>query len=455
MGSAPNNYQNPKTDWAAGNIPTASDFNRIEGNIQAVEENARTIDPAQAPTSNTGSLRQLLDWLANRIRAITGKANWYDNPDITLATLAAHKSRHASGGPDALTPADIGAASQTALDAHANRTDNPHNVTAAQLGASNILTQIKTVDGPGSGLDADTVDGVHLSGLAQISDNPANIIQPLKKVCSLGVDLNYLFVDGNYLYGLSGTTVYKVNLTDYSYTTIAGCPSSSLLSLLVKNSEIYVFYSATNTLYIAKHNGSSWVNLTSCASAYSIYGVFSGVAFDYNDVCFLIDFDYRSTNYYARTLKYILSSNTLVQYSSSDCSFLTNGNFYTVGNVGYYNSNNSQLFFITNNSSYLYSTSIQINESGIITSVSTLSFMGGPFSAALNYSGNNKLYVQSYNNYNLDSYRSTLYYDVVTGEYTVFVSPILMLNSFQNKIYCWGDKVYIAMHNGLYTYKLK
>ncbi|AVX31792.1 hypothetical protein CTH_2249 [Carboxydocella thermautotrophica] len=173
MGSAPNNYQNPKTDWAAGNIPTASDFNRIEGNILAVEENARTIDPAQAPTGNSGSLRQFLDWLANRVKAITGKANWYDNPDITLASLAAHKSRHATGGPDQLTPADIGAASQAALDAHANRTDNPHSVTADQIGASNILSQLLSVDGPGSGLDADTVDGKHASDFVVLSDLPS------------------------------------------------------------------------------------------------------------------------------------------------------------------------------------------------------------------------------------------------------------------------------------------
>ena len=31
-------WQNPKTDWKAGDIPTASDFNRIEGNIQYLKE---------------------------------------------------------------------------------------------------------------------------------------------------------------------------------------------------------------------------------------------------------------------------------------------------------------------------------------------------------------------------------------------------------------------------------
>lgn len=99
MGTAPNGYQTPKTSWAAGQIPTASDFNRIEGNIQAIEEGQRTIDPAQAPTGNSGSLRQLLDWFANRIRAITGTTNWYDAPPATLSGLNTSLSSHKSASP--------------------------------------------------------------------------------------------------------------------------------------------------------------------------------------------------------------------------------------------------------------------------------------------------------------------------------------------------------------------
>jgi hypothetical protein len=33
-------YQAPKTDWAAGNVPAASDFNRIEGNVETLKEDA-------------------------------------------------------------------------------------------------------------------------------------------------------------------------------------------------------------------------------------------------------------------------------------------------------------------------------------------------------------------------------------------------------------------------------
>ena len=50
-------------------------------------------------------------------------------------------------------------ASDTEFTSHKNNTGNPHSVAASQLGATNILNEVKTVDGAGSGLDADTVDG--------------------------------------------------------------------------------------------------------------------------------------------------------------------------------------------------------------------------------------------------------------------------------------------------------
>lgn len=97
-----------------------------------------TPDQTQAPSSpGTGTLTQVLSWLTNRIKAITGATNWWDAPATTLATT----------------------------NTHIGSTSNPHGVTAAQLGASAILAQIQTVDGAGSGLDADLLDGKHLSDL--------------------------------------------------------------------------------------------------------------------------------------------------------------------------------------------------------------------------------------------------------------------------------------------------
>ncbi|MEM1692345.1 MAG: hypothetical protein QXK45_06720, partial [Thermofilaceae archaeon] len=70
----------------------------------------RTVSDTSAPTSDTGTLSALLGGLAYMIKAITGKANWRTVPAINLEDLAAHKSRHATGGADALSPQDIGAA---------------------------------------------------------------------------------------------------------------------------------------------------------------------------------------------------------------------------------------------------------------------------------------------------------------------------------------------------------
>jgi hypothetical protein len=51
----------------------------------------RTPDQTQAPVpeegSVTGTLAQILSWLANRIKAITGAANWWDAPAATLSAL--------------------------------------------------------------------------------------------------------------------------------------------------------------------------------------------------------------------------------------------------------------------------------------------------------------------------------------------------------------------------------
>ena len=83
-------WQTPKTNWKAADVVSPTDMNRIEGNIEAIETGARTVDPAQVPSGNTGTLRQFLNWLPNRIKAITGKTNWYDTPDTTLAAAKTH-----------------------------------------------------------------------------------------------------------------------------------------------------------------------------------------------------------------------------------------------------------------------------------------------------------------------------------------------------------------------------
>lgn len=144
MGTAPNGWQTPKTDWQAADAPGPSDFNRIEGNSSAMELGQRTIDPTQTPTGHVGTLRQLLDWIANRIKAITGETNWYDAPPTTLTATKSHIDAAAPHSGHATTTAltahtsaaaphsghETPSGAQTKVDAHAAGT-NVHGATSA------------------------------------------------------------------------------------------------------------------------------------------------------------------------------------------------------------------------------------------------------------------------------------------------------------------------------------
>src|SRR5690554_874576 len=90
VSTAPQGWQTPKTNWQGADIVHPSDLNRIESNIQAIESGSRTLDPSLAPNSNSGTLRQILSWMANRIKAITGGSTWYGAPATTLAAAKSH-----------------------------------------------------------------------------------------------------------------------------------------------------------------------------------------------------------------------------------------------------------------------------------------------------------------------------------------------------------------------------
>lgn len=144
MSTEPEGWAAPKTDWIPDDTVGHSDLNRWEGNSGAIETGERTLDPAQAPSSNKGSLRQILDWLANRIKAITGGTNWYDAPATTLAAAKSHM--------DAATPHsghETPDGAQDKVDTHANK-----NITS--------ITAVHGIkQGSGNGLNADLLDGGH------------------------------------------------------------------------------------------------------------------------------------------------------------------------------------------------------------------------------------------------------------------------------------------------------
>jgi len=181
----------------------------------------RTINQAQVP-QDTGQLTVLLSSLANRIRAITGKPDWKTDPATTLETakahfdaVAPHSGHETPSGAQAkvdthagqtsgvhgvgtgavvgttlaqtLTNKTLGtgtvlgadldagnkkiinlaaptssndAARKADVDAHANRVDNPHNTTAAQVGA---LVSIDGVSNPGGNVDLVAGTGITIT----------------------------------------------------------------------------------------------------------------------------------------------------------------------------------------------------------------------------------------------------------------------------------------------------
>jgi len=80
----PDGWQNPKTDWVAGDSVDDDDLNRIEGNAEAIENGDRDID------GSSFSLRGFFTEVAERLKAITGKPSWTDAPDVTLEDADAH-----------------------------------------------------------------------------------------------------------------------------------------------------------------------------------------------------------------------------------------------------------------------------------------------------------------------------------------------------------------------------
>lgn len=123
-----------------------------DGSISDAKIGNRTAEEFAAPSS-TGTLSSLINGFSYMIRGITGKTSWRTLPAITLEALSNHHNRHATGGADALTPADIGAASTA--HTHVAATTNtagfmqPTQVTRlGEIGRSNVHTRTTNISTP-------------------------------------------------------------------------------------------------------------------------------------------------------------------------------------------------------------------------------------------------------------------------------------------------------------------
>ncbi len=95
----------------------------------------RTIDDTVMAAAGADTPTRLWSKLANMIKAVTGKANWWTPPATTIEAL------------------------------------NTNKLNASAYTAADVLEKIKTIDGTGSGLDADMVDGFHSGSLMAVRSN--------------------------------------------------------------------------------------------------------------------------------------------------------------------------------------------------------------------------------------------------------------------------------------------
>lgn len=84
------------------NYTDAADIADINANMDTLDDKIKKIDSAAiddtlVPTSDSGTIRNQLSQLANRIKAATGTVGWKDDPSTTLASLATLVSNLASG----------------------------------------------------------------------------------------------------------------------------------------------------------------------------------------------------------------------------------------------------------------------------------------------------------------------------------------------------------------------
>ncbi len=193
-----------------------------------------TANPALVPTGLIGKISEWVSWITNRIKAITGKANWYDAPDTTLAAAKTHIDatsahsatsaatasrimvRDANGRAKVAAPVEADdIARKNEVDAKQNtitgsassivtsnllsnkalgtdgngkvaasvttvnelgylsgvtssvQTQLNNKLAASQYTAANVLAKLLTVDGAGSGLDADMLGGLYASAFMQ------------------------------------------------------------------------------------------------------------------------------------------------------------------------------------------------------------------------------------------------------------------------------------------------
>ncbi len=293
-------WQTPKTNWgqAGQTVPVATDFNRIEGNINYIEEESRTPSQTAIPAAS-GKLSLILSYFATQIKKITGKTNWYDAPSKTLEDLNSHLSDYAQHGVTMGHENDLYVAKIRSLfgftplevyyggNIFAIATDDEFvyvggwaTRTVRKLRKSD-LSQVAESASYGGDINAIATDDefVYVGGWTTqtVRKLDKSNLSPVATSANYGGTIRAIAVDDNHVYvgGATNRTVWRLDKSDLSMLAGSVDYGGEIRAIAVDNSYVYVGGGTTQTVKKLDK-----FNLSQVATSANYGGTISAIAAD-------------------------------------------------------------------------------------------------------------------------------------------------------------------------------
>jgi hypothetical protein len=231
-----------------GNLSTDRTLSILNGGVTDAKIGNRTIDDTTAPATNVGILATLLGYIANRIKAITGKDSWQTSPSVTLEDASNHINsymKHAGYG------VTTGVANTYALTLNPAATSYVDGmIISAKINVNSTGASTINVDGLGAKSIYDSLN-------TAVTNLKQNIIYTMRYEATSG---NFIVQGGNFIvqgigYGIQsdangiavkidGTTLTKsangLKVSDNTYAPInhnhAGVYEPADTNIMKKNS---------------------------------------------------------------------------------------------------------------------------------------------------------------------------------------------------------------------------
>ena len=151
--------------------------------------------------------------------ASTNSVNTTTNLGTSTTTSAVTVT--SSSGNDAVIGEATGSAAGVMSSAHHDKLDGIESNATADQSASEILTLVKTVDGSGSGLDADTLDGYHSSNFATAHSHPYASSSHSHSYASTNHSHSYAATSHNHNYAATSHS-HSYAATSHSHSNYSG-----------------------------------------------------------------------------------------------------------------------------------------------------------------------------------------------------------------------------------------